>query len=229
MRAKNPSTSSAAAEAVAPIAPMLLCAASPPPLTEGRPLHRPFSEPGWLYEIKHDGYRTLAGIAEGACRLKSRRGADATRWFPEVAESLSNLPGGPHVLDGEIAVIDALGRTDFMRLQARARARRWWPGADDVVYFVFDLLVANGQDLRKQPLRMRKVTLKALLSSAPLKRVLYVDDVADGVWLYRHVLALALEGIVAKRKESLYRSGERSRDWLKVPRPGAVPPQRFKR
>ncbi|MGN5479544.1 ATP-dependent DNA ligase [Cupriavidus basilensis] len=86
----------------------------------------------------------------------------------------------------------------------------------------------RGKDLRGQPIERRKTALRKLLDEPP-NGLLYVDSVEDGAWLYGHALTLGLEGVVGKRAGSVYRSGERSRDWIKVKRPGAVPPERFKR
>ncbi|NOV25874.1 hypothetical protein E5S69_20435 [Cupriavidus necator] len=182
--------------------------------------------PGWHFEIKYDGYRVLAATGNSP-RLNSRNGADATAWFPELAAALATLPAG-FILDGEVCVLDDIGRSDFERLQARARRRGWYRGADPVAFCVFDLLVGKGKSLMGQPIERRKTALRDLVEDPP-DGLLYVDSVEDGAWLYGHALALKLEGVVAKRAGSLYRPGERSRDWLKIKRPGAVPPQRFKR
>lgn len=191
-------------------------------LTERKTIPR---EPGWHFEIKYDGYRMLA--ATGTPRLKSKNGADATAWFPELVTALSTLPAG-NIVDGEVCVLDDIGRSDFERLQARARRRGWYRGADLVAYCVFDLLVGKGKDLRGQPIERRKSALRRLLAEPPAG-LLYVDSVEDGAWLYGHALTLGLEGVVGKRAGSLYRDGERSPDWTKIKRPGAVPPKRFAR
>src|SRR6476659_4887178 len=102
----------------------------PPMLLDERPL--PLTAPGWIYEIKYDGYRLTAMFGDGECQLRTRRGADATRWFPEVALALGARRGGPYVTDGEICVFDETGRSNFNRLQARARRRRWFEGCDPV-------------------------------------------------------------------------------------------------
>src|SRR6187431_2404743 len=104
----------------------------------------PFDHPDWLFEIKYDGYRVLATTGEEA-RLTTRRGANATAWFPEVAESLKTLPSGC-VIDGEVAVLDDMGRSSFDQLQTRARARRWREDLPFVTYCAFDLLVHRGVD-----------------------------------------------------------------------------------
>lgn len=159
---------------------------------------------------------------------KTRRGTDATKWFPELCATLADLGGGRHVLDGEVCVLDDLGRSDFERLQARAKLRRYKPGADVVVFCVFDLLVHAGKDIRQQTLAKRKLVLGKLLRKK-MPSVLVVTGVSDGVWLYQQACALKLEGIVSKRLDSIYQSGTRSSAWLKIKRPGAVPAQRFKR
>lgn len=196
---------------------------SPMLLVERKAIPR---EAGWLYEIKFDGYRVLASTGSTA-RLKSRGGIDATRWFPEVAASLAGLPDGT-ILDGEVCVLDELGRSDFNRLHTRARRKRWYEGADLVVYCVFDILVDKGKDVRAAALEKRKATLARQLRSHS-DRVLLVTGLDDGRWLYQSALDLKLEGVVGKREGSTYQDGVRSSDWIKIKRSGAVPPERFKR
>ncbi|WP_042886284.1 hypothetical protein [Cupriavidus necator] len=179
----------------------------------------------WHYEIKYDGYRMLAGTSPRA--LKTRNGADATTWFPEVVSALSALPLGAHILDGEVCVLDDIGRFDFNRLHTRARRRGWYPGADPVVYCVFDLLVYRGKDIRGEPIEARKRRLAQLLSGQP-DGVLFVQSEEDGAWLYQCALDLRLEGVVAKRAVSEYAAG-RSSNWLKIKRPGAVLAAKFHR
>ena len=181
---------------------------------------------GWLYEIKYDGYRVLASTGPGA-RLKSRGGIDATSWFPEIATAVSGLPAGS-VLDGEVCVLDALGRSDFIRLHTRARRKGWYDGADLVVYCVFDGLVAIGKDLRDSLIERRKAALTKMLQQKR-DRLLLVTAVDDGQWLFESSLTLQLEGIVGKRLGSRYQDGKRSADWIKIKRPGAVPAERFRR
>ena len=101
-------------------------------------------EPGWLYENKFDGYRMTALFGETHCELRTRDGANATRWFSELWLSLSGGPGGPHIVDGEVCVLDDFGRSDFDRLQDRARLRCWGEGCDEVVYCIFDLPCSRG-------------------------------------------------------------------------------------
>lgn len=180
----------------------------------------------WHYEIKYDGYRVLASTGPGA-QLKSRGGIDASKWFPEVTQAVSAMPPGT-VLDGEICVLDDIGRSDFNRLHARARRKGWYEGADPVVYCVFDVLVAKGKDLRSAELEARKATLARMMRRHS-PRLLEVTGTEDGRWLYQSALDLKLEGVVGKRLGSRYHAGERNADWFKLKRPGAVPPERFKR
>jgi bifunctional non-homologous end joining protein LigD len=191
----------------------------------------PFGQSGWIYELKFDGYRLIAGIEGGQVQLATKRGANATRWFPEVVQGLAQLAGGPHILDGEVCVIDELGRSDFNRLQDRARRRCFYPGCDPVVFCAFDLLARDGRSLIGLPVETRKQQLGELLSPPP-PSVLYVGhfDAEHGRVLFdQAVHQLNLEGLVAKRLGSPYRPGVRSPDWVKVKRAGAVLPERFKR
>ncbi|MNS80895.1 ATP-dependent DNA ligase [compost metagenome] len=96
-----------------------------------------------------------------------------------------------------------------------------------VTYCAFDLLAYRGRDLRAEPIERRKARLQQLLASTTTG-ILYVSSVDDGAWLYAQALALQLEGVVAKRAGSAY-SGGRSPDWLKIKRPHAIPPGRFRR
>ncbi|MBT2333642.1 hypothetical protein J7E49_06955 [Variovorax paradoxus] len=135
----------------------------PPMLLDERPID--FEEPGWIYELKFDGYRVTAEF-DGTVRLRSRNGADASKWFPEITSSLAKVKGGQHIVDGEICVLDELGRSDFDKLQDRARRRRWHEGSSPVTYCVFDLLVHRGIDITQQPLIQRKALLAKLFKPA---------------------------------------------------------------
>jgi len=187
---------------------------------------------GWLAEIKFDGYRALASTGS-APSVQTKNGADCTTWFPELLPALASLPADC-ILDGEVCVLDGLGRADFERVHARARRRRWYEGADPVVFCVFDLLFLKGRDVRAMPIEDRKRQLQQMMTSggktAQDTGLLYVQAAVDqGEWLYQQCLTLGLEGVVCKRMGSTYQAGTRSPDWIKVKRPGAVLPQRFKR
>jgi bifunctional non-homologous end joining protein LigD len=197
-----------------------------PMLLDERPLA--LDEPGWIYELKMDGYRMLAEF-DGTVQLRTRNGTDATTWFPEIANSLGKLKNGLCVVDGEVCVLDEIGRSDFNELQDRARRRGRYPGCPDVVYCVFDLLVHRGVDITQQPLLKRKAALAKVLKK-PLPSLMYMSHFESGAQLFKEaVIPLKLEGLVAKRVDSVYRSGARTSDWVKVKRKGAIPAERFKR
>ncbi|HET8644618.1 MAG TPA: DNA ligase, partial [Vicinamibacteria bacterium] len=181
------------------------------------PAEGPFSAPGWLFELKHDGFRLLAAREGGRARLRYRSGA-ATSVFPEVESALAALPLDL-VLDGEVVVLDREGRPTFQGLQKRVQLRR----APDIaraarqrpaVLFAFDLLALDGHDLRPLPLRERKRLLREVLRAEGTLR--YSDHVEEhGRAFYEEVTRLGLEGMVAKRMDSPYVPG-RSPHWLKV-------------
>src|SRR5881296_2730758 len=188
-----------------------------PMLAETR--ERPFTKPGWLFELKLDGYRVRAARHGGEAQLITRNGHDIAETFPEIARALAALPYDEVILDGELVVPDDAGRPSFQRLQNRARVSR----ALDVrraavetpaLLYAFDLLAFAGYDLRPLPLERRKAVLERIVSAVgPIK---YLEHFAtDGEALYDQVVTLGLEGIVAKRADAPYRAG-RSPNWLKI-------------
>jgi bifunctional non-homologous end joining protein LigD len=177
-----------------------------------------FTAPGWLFELKLDGYRLLA-TQDGGPRLLTRNGNDLSASFPEVIRALGALTGERLILDGEVVTLDEAGRPSFQRLQQRARLRRPLDVRHAVVespatYFAFDLLAVGDYDLRALPLTTRKDLLRKLLPQAGVIRFLDHFE-TDGEVLYEQVQKLGLEGIVAKRADSPYRPG-RSATWLKI-------------
>jgi bifunctional non-homologous end joining protein LigD len=192
--------------------------------------HAAFSSPDWAYEIKYDGWRMLAEFGAGQVELRTRNGLDASLWFPEVCAVLSGYKGGPHIIDGEVCVLDDLGRSDFMRLQKRAMRKCWYRGCDPVAYCVFDLLVRKGRAVMGLPLEERKARLTKLFTPTPSQTLLVVSSIPEsGEELFRLAVELELEGLVAKRHGSVYVPGARSEDWRKLRRVGAVPAERFRR
>lgn len=176
----------------------------------------PFDDRKWLFELKWDGYRALAKIdRDGAVTLTSRNGNDLTAKFPDLANLAEAFSERPLILDGEIVVLDAEGRSSFQRLQERLdRFGRSQPEKAPVTFVAFDVLYANGRDVRKEPLEKRKAMLEALLTGkGPVMFSKHV--VGDGKKLFELAQARNLEGIMAKRLDSLY-AGRRSRDWLKI-------------
>jgi len=179
----------------------------------------PFSRPGWIFEIKYDGYRLLGESGGGDATLISRNGNDLTRVFPEVAQVLARLPYAGALVDGEVVVNGTDGIPSFQLIQKRGRLQR----ASDIAvasvtlpatYYAFDLLAFEGYDLRGLPLLARKAILREVLpSTGPLR---YSDHIPEqGEAMYRQVVDLGLEGVVAKKADSIYVGG-RSRSWLKI-------------
>ncbi|MFO0584193.1 MAG: DNA ligase D [Anaeromyxobacter sp.] len=178
----------------------------------------PFDDPGWLFELKYDGYRLAAERRGARVTLSYRSGQDATALYPELARAVAALPVDAR-LDGEVVVLEPDGRPSFQKLQGRAQAGR----ADDVAraalerpatLFAFDLLTVGDLDLRHVPLLARKQVLARLLPKLGALR--YADHVpGQGVALFEKVQAMGLEGVMAKKADAPYRAG-RSGAWLKV-------------
>jgi bifunctional non-homologous end joining protein LigD len=166
----------------------------------------------WLHEIKFDGYRLICEIRSGQARLWTRTGQDWTERFPAVARAATIL-GPDAVLDGEVVVLRADGRTSFQDLQNAMQ--RVTAGA--LVYYAFDLLSVGGRDLRQLPLIGRKDRLAELLADAPADGTLRYSEhvVGDGPRFHAQACRHDLEGIISKRATAPYRAG-RGRDWLKV-------------
>jgi bifunctional non-homologous end joining protein LigD len=169
----------------------------------------------WAFEAKWDGYRALAHVAAGQVRLRSRHGVDMTGWFPELAGLPPALEGHAAVLDGEVVALDADGRPDFEALQrrmgARARVRRGRP----VAYLFFDLLWLDGRLLCPAPYAERRRLLDELGVAGPAWQPV-ASFPGEGTALLAATRAQGLEGVVAKRLDSPYLPGRRSRLWLKV-------------
>lgn len=134
--------------------------------------HAPCNSPDWVFEIKNDGYRALAEFGAGEVKMRTRGGHDCAAWFPEVVDALTRLKGGLFIVDGEICVMDDLGRSDFDRLQARAVRRCYYDDCDPVVYAMFDLLVDGGENIMGLPLIERKARLTKLFTPKPRKTLL---------------------------------------------------------
>ena len=130
---------------------------------------RPFSHPGWVFELKYDGFRMVAAGGEGEARLFYKSGHDATRIFPELAAAVAALPFRGVILDGEAVVLDEQGHPDFQRLQRRGlRVRpadvQHAAAASPATLFVFDLLGFADFDLRPLPLSARKAILRRVVA-----------------------------------------------------------------
>ena len=168
----------------------------------------------WVHEIKHDGFRIIARKDGHCVRLYSRVGNDLTDRFPLIVEALSGLRACSVILDGEAVACDDNGMSNFDRLRHRHHDA-------SVFLYAFDLIELNGDDLRRDPLEVRKATLTSLLTTARPGIRVNEHIEADGPTVFAHACKMGLEGIVSKRKDSFYRSGP-SRDWLKSKNPASA-------
>ncbi|MCW2977365.1 MAG: ligase, partial [Actinomycetia bacterium] len=163
----------------------------------------------WRYEIKWDGYRALGYVRAGTARLVSRNDNDLTARFPNVAKALAKAARSPYcVVDGEVCALDEEGRPSFSAMQQ---------GKPDtpIVYAVFDVLEIDGVPVLDLPLAERRERLEALLD--PRQKSIQISALFDdGEALYAAALERGLEGVMAKRPQSPYLEGKRSRDWLKI-------------
>lgn len=168
----------------------------------------PFDKEGWYFEIKWDGFRAVAETGSNV-RLYSRHNLDYEREFSPIVEQLRQIEFEA-VLDGEIVVVDSGGRADFKLLQHYRKT-----GEGLLVYYVFDIIHLEGRDLKRLPLDRRKSILKQVLPNLP--RIKYSDHIEEqGINLYRMAVKNKVEGIIGKDKNSQYRTGVRSKEWLKV-------------
>jgi bifunctional non-homologous end joining protein LigD len=178
------------------------------------PTDQPPNGAGWVHEIKHDGFRLMVRHDPAGIRLITRNGHDWSGRFPLIAQAASALRARSFLIDGEAVACDGDGMPSFDRLRYRH--------ADGHVFlYAFDLIELNGNDLRREPLEVRKATLASVLAKAdPGLRLNEHLEHDNGETVFRHACKLGFEGIVSKRLGSPYRSG-RSRDWLKMKNPKA--------
>jgi bifunctional non-homologous end joining protein LigD len=181
----------------------------------------PPSGDAWLHEIKHDGFRVIARKDGPRVRLYSRPGNDLTDRFPLIVEALARLRSRSCIIDGEAVACDDAGIASFDRIRHHR--------VDDRVFlYAFDLIELNGDDLRQDPLQVRKATLTSVVAKAGAGiRFNEHLDFDNGEAVFRHACKMGLEGIVSKRKDSPYRSG-RSKDWLKMKNPACEAVRREK-
>ena len=178
----------------------------------------PFDDPEWLYEIKWDGYRAIAFISKGKVRLVSRNQNDLTAQYSELHSIPSFIKADTAVLDGEIAALDEAGRSSFSLMQQRTGIRQGGRrvasrGDIQVLYYVFDLLYLDGYDLRRVSLEQRKEILRQITDVSG--HVRYSEHFSQGKGLFDVAKQKGLEGILAKRRNSVYEE-RRTREWLKI-------------
>lgn len=158
---------------------------------------------GWLHEIKYDGYRIQLHIDGPKVTTLTRNGHDWTEKFKPIGQAARIIPAKRAIMDGEICVQDEKGVTDFGALPSAIKSR---PG--DLVYFAFDLLHLDGEDLRPAPLEERRARLRLLIGQVPGSRIVMSDEYdGDGAAFFQLVSSHDLEGMVSKRKGSRYWSG----------------------
>jgi len=166
----------------------------------------------WIYEMKYDGYRIVAFVEGNHVRLLTRNGNDYQQRFYDIASSLTNwAKGRSMVLDGEMVITDATGKTDFQALQNYMKNAK----SQKLTYIVFDLLALDGKDLRKHTMMQRKEILETLMKDTPLN--LYYSRYIKGMGKESFTAACeaGMEGIIGKKVDSIY-SGGRNGDWIKL-------------
>ncbi|MEX0686210.1 MAG: DNA ligase D [Balneolales bacterium] len=169
----------------------------------------PFDHPEWLFEIKWDGYRTMAEIQDGKAGLFSRKGLKVGRKYPVIIEELEKLKYNA-VVDGELVVLDEEGHANFQDLQYYGEKKD-----KNLCYYIFDLLYLEGYHLLNVPLKKRKELLKEILP--PSNNLLFSDHITEhGKDFFEILQNKNLEGMIAKKADSSYQIGKRSPDWLKI-------------
>jgi bifunctional non-homologous end joining protein LigD len=172
-------------------------------------LAKPFSNPDWLFEPKWDGFRALCYFGP-TLKYTSRRKNDLTKRFPEL--QAIQVKADSAIIDGEITAIDEQGLPCFDELKKTRRSCA-------VVFYAFDLLALNGEDLRELPLLKRKAALKRILRKTKNNRIRFTDHmIGEGLTLFAELERRGMEGLVAKKINSQY-TGGRTRDWLKIKTP----------
>jgi len=170
---------------------------------------KPFDEPGWIYEAKWDGYRALAFMNKGTADLKSRNDKSFNDKFYPVYNALKEWKINA-IIDGEIVVLKEDGLSDFGTLQ------NWRSEADgELAYYVFDIIWYEGKDLRQIPLKQRHELLKNILPPRGIIRLSEAFE-TSGTAFYETAKKMGLEGILAKKADSIYVSNFRTREWLKI-------------
>ncbi|HEY9176599.1 MAG TPA: DNA ligase D [Flavipsychrobacter sp.] len=169
----------------------------------------PFDSKDWIFEIKWDGYRAIAEIAGSKTKLYSRNGLSFENKYPEIYQALTTIKANI-VVDGEIVVLDKEGKPGFQLLQ------QYNPGSGELItYYVFDVLLVNGESVQHKTQLERKALLKELLPDNDW--VKYCDHIdSKGTKFFSQAQKLGLEGIIAKKKQASYEEGRRTGNWLKI-------------
>jgi bifunctional non-homologous end joining protein LigD len=163
----------------------------------------------WLYELKFDGYRVQIVKDGTAVRLISRNQKDLTRSYPSIVAQGKKVSADQAVIDGELVALDANSKPSFQALQHRGRCAE-----HRIAFYAFDLLHKDGRELLQEPLDTRRSLLPKIIEESGLLLSEPLPGPPEDI--IRAVRSLGLEGVVAKRRSSLYQPGERSGDWVKL-------------
>jgi bifunctional non-homologous end joining protein LigD len=169
----------------------------------------------WLFEVKWDGYRIAVHIELGRVRILTRGGHDWTHRFPTITAAAEKLPVATAIIDGEAVVLDEQGRSDFGLLQKSLGGASGSAKSSDAFFVAFDLLYFDGHDLRSMELSSRRHVLEDLIPAETPGFMFSETIEAEGDALLASACNFGLEGIIAKHRDSSYRSG-RQGDWLKI-------------
>ncbi len=180
-------------------------------------IEKPFNAKDYIYELKFDGVRAILEVGKNTFKLFGRRGTDFTSLFPELKEIQKNIKHDC-IFDGEIVTF-LNGKPNFSKLQERAHAKKKAKikslvAEVPVVFMVFDLLYLDGTDLTNKPLIERKKLLEEFPNTERFIKVKYVEE--KGKELFQKVKQMDFEGIVAKKKDSVYEIGTRVESWIKI-------------
>ncbi|MBD9635497.1 ATP-dependent DNA ligase [Ensifer sp. ENS07] len=176
---------------------------------------KPPKGPEWAFEVKWDGYRLAVHVEPGGVRAITRGGYDWTKKFGLIVAEARELGPASMILDGEAVVLDDQGRSDFGLLQRAVGRRPSLHDTGEIIFYAFDLLYLDGQDLRMHPLSERRRLLEPIVAGRT-GAIRFSEEVdADGAEFFKIACEMGLEGIIAKRRDKPYRSGRRP-EWLKI-------------
>lgn len=176
---------------------------------------KPPKGPEWAFEVKWDGYRLAVHVEPGEARAITRGGYDWTKKFGSIVAEARELGHASMIIDGEAVVLDDQGRSDFGLLQRAVGRRPSLHDAGEIIFYAFDLLYLDGQDLRMMPLVERRQLLEPIVSGRT-GAIRFSEEVhADGAEFFKIACEMGLEGIIAKRRDAPYRSGRRP-EWRKI-------------
>lgn len=170
---------------------------------------KPFDSKEWVFELKLDGYRAIAETGKQTIQLYSRNGISLAHKYAPIVQALQKIKK-EMVLDGEIVLLNEKGKPDFQKLQHYEENKEY-----PLVYYVFDILSLKGESLKEETLLQRKKILQKQLPKSPV--IIYCDHIEEkGKSFFKSVIKKDLEGIIAKKADSHYVEGIRTKEWLKI-------------